>query len=297
MGATASKVDGPLETLDADQVHAVVAGFGTQFAGAADKMREAGIDGDYLAHASDDDLAIVFQECGLTKLQQSLLKQKLRKATRAPVAPPPLPPRPISPPPEAPTPPASPKAKAPAPLRVRVTCPADGHAGKAITVQIPDGRKARALIPDGCAPGETFTILVPALAAPPVHRVSVTCPPDKAPGSQLLVKVPSGQTIRATVPQRLGPGRSFTVVAPAAPVATQYAVLPPPSVSLSSSTSLDLSAPSAAASGTAGIAKKFAKEVAKDYAWDQAKNCGKEVLASIVSSDSMADATGFLLGM
>ena len=51
MGATASKVDGPLETLDADQVHAVVAGFGTQFAGAADKMREAGIDGDYLAHA------------------------------------------------------------------------------------------------------------------------------------------------------------------------------------------------------------------------------------------------------
>ena len=85
MGATASKVDGPLETLDADQVRAVVAGFGTQFAGAAYKMREAGIDGDYLAHASDDDLAVVFEECGLTKLQQSLLKQKLRKAT-APAA-------------------------------------------------------------------------------------------------------------------------------------------------------------------------------------------------------------------
>ena len=85
MGATASKVDGPLETLDADQVRAVVAGFGTQFAGAADKMREAGIDGDYLSHASDDDLAVVFEECGLTKLQQSLLKQKLRKAT-APAA-------------------------------------------------------------------------------------------------------------------------------------------------------------------------------------------------------------------
>ena len=49
MGATASKDDGPLETLDADQVRDVVAGFGTQFAGAADKMREAGIDGDYLA--------------------------------------------------------------------------------------------------------------------------------------------------------------------------------------------------------------------------------------------------------
>ena len=59
MGATASKDDAPFETLDADQVHAVVAGFGTQFAGAADKMREAGIDGDYLAHASDDDLAVV----------------------------------------------------------------------------------------------------------------------------------------------------------------------------------------------------------------------------------------------
>ena len=72
MGATTSKVDGPLETLDADQVRDVVAGFGTQFAGAADKMREAGIDGDYLAHASDDDLAVVFEECGLTKLQQSL---------------------------------------------------------------------------------------------------------------------------------------------------------------------------------------------------------------------------------
>ena len=85
MGATASKDDGPLETLDADQVRAVVAGFGAQFAGAADKMREAGIDGDYLAHASDDDLAVVFEECGLTKLQQSLLKQKLRKAT-APAA-------------------------------------------------------------------------------------------------------------------------------------------------------------------------------------------------------------------
>ena len=295
MGGNASKEgDAPFETLDADQVRDVVAGFGTQFAGAADKMREAGIDGDYLAHASDDDLAVVFEECGLTKLQQSLLKQKLRKATRAPVVPPPLPPRPISPKDDAPTPPASPKANAPAPLRVRVTCPADGYAGKPITVQIPDGRKARAAIPD-VAPGETFTILVP--AAPPVHRVSVTCPPDKPPGSQLLVRVPSsGQTIRATVPQRLGPGRSFTVVAPAAPVATQYAVLPPPSVSLSSSASLDTSG-AAAASGTAGIAKKFAKEVAKDYAWDQAKSCGKEVLASIVSSDSMADASGFLLGM
>ena len=121
MGATASKVDGPLETLDAEQVHGVVAGFGAQFAAAADKMREAGIDGDYLAHASDDDLAVVFEECGLTnKLQQSLLKQKLRKATRAPVVPPPLPPRPISPKDDAPTPPASPKANAPAPLRVRV---------------------------------------------------------------------------------------------------------------------------------------------------------------------------------
>ena len=289
MGATASK-DAPFETLDADQVRNVVAGFGAQFAGAADKMREAGIDGDYLAHASDDDLAVVFEECGgLTKLQQSLLKQKLRKATRAPVVPPPLPPRPISPKDDAPTPPASPKANAPAPLRVRVTCPADGYAGKPIVVQIPDGRKARAAIPD-VAPGETFTIRVPAAPPAPVHRVSVTCPPDKPPGSQLLVRVPSsGQTIRATVPQRLGPGRSFTVIAPVAPVATQ--------VSLSSSASLDLSASPVAASGTAGIAKKFAKEVAKEYAWDQAKEGGKEVLASVVSSDSMADASGFLLGM
>ena len=124
------------------------------------------------------------------------------------------------------------------------------------------------------------------LPAPPVHRVSVTCPPDKPPGSQLLVRVPSsGQTIRETVPQRLGPGRSFTIVAPAAPVTTQVSL---------SSTSLDTSA---AASGTAGIAKKFAKEVAKEYAWDQAKAGGKEVLASVVSSDSMADATGLLLGM
>jgi hypothetical protein len=71
-------------------------------------------------------------------------------------------------------------------------------------------------------------------------------------------------------------------------------VLPPPSVSLSSSASLDVSA---AASGKAGIAKKFATEVAKEYAWDQAKAGGKEVLASIVSSDAMADASGLLLGM
>ena len=84
-----------------------------------------------------------------------------------------------------------------------------------------------------------------------------------------------------------GPGTTF---APAAPVATPAAV---PNVSLSSA-SIDTSA---AASGTAGIAKKFAKEVAKEYAWDQAKAGGKEVLASIVSSDSMADASGFLLGM
>ena len=108
-------------------------------------------------------------------------------------------------------------------------------------------------------------------------------------GSQLLVRVPSGQTIRATVPQRLGPGRSFTVVAPAAPVAAQAAV---PNDSLSSA-SIDTSA---AASGSAGIAKKFATEVAREYAWDQAKAGGKEVLASIVSSDSLADASG-LLGM
>ena len=74
-----------------------------------------------------------------------------------------------------------------------------------------------------------------------------------------------------------------------APVVTPAAV---PNVSLSS-TSIDTSA---AASGK-GLAKKFATEVAKEYAWDQAKAGGKEVLASIVSSDSMADATGFLLGM
>ena len=173
MGATASKVDGPLETLDAEQVHGVVAGFGTQFIGAADKMREAGIDGDYLAHASDDDLGVVFEECGLTnKLQQSLLRQKLRKATRAPIVPPPLPPRPISPKDDAPTPPASPKANATAPLRVRVTCPVDGYAGKPIVVQIPDGRKARAAIPD-VAPGETFTILVYEGAVSPPRRLFV----------------------------------------------------------------------------------------------------------------------------
>ena len=39
MGATASKDDAPFEALDADQVRNVVAGFGTQFAGAADTRR------------------------------------------------------------------------------------------------------------------------------------------------------------------------------------------------------------------------------------------------------------------
>jgi hypothetical protein len=50
--------------------------------------------------------------------------------------------------------------KPPAQLRVRVTCPADGYAGKPITVRTPDGSEACASIPEGCAPGETFTILV-----------------------------------------------------------------------------------------------------------------------------------------
>ena len=45
-------------------------------------------------------------------------------------------------------------------LRVRVTCPADGYAGKPITVRTPDGSEACASIPEGCTPGETFTILV-----------------------------------------------------------------------------------------------------------------------------------------
>ena len=45
-------------------------------------------------------------------------------------------------------------------LRVRVTCPADGFAFKPITVRTPDGSEACASIPEGCAPGETFTILV-----------------------------------------------------------------------------------------------------------------------------------------
>ena len=47
MGATASKDDGPLETLDADQVRDVVAGFGTQFAGAADKREPCRRRADY----------------------------------------------------------------------------------------------------------------------------------------------------------------------------------------------------------------------------------------------------------
>ena len=45
-------------------------------------------------------------------------------------------------------------------LRVRVTCPADGFADKPITVRTPDGHEACTSIPEGCAPGETFTILV-----------------------------------------------------------------------------------------------------------------------------------------
>ena len=41
-----------------------------------------------------------------------------------------------------------------------MTCPADGFAFKPITVRTPDGSEACASIPEGCAPGETFTILV-----------------------------------------------------------------------------------------------------------------------------------------
>ena len=48
-------------------------------------------------------------------------------------------------------------------LRVRVSCPAGASAGDKVTTTLPDGRSIRAPIPAGLAPGEAFTIRVPAL--------------------------------------------------------------------------------------------------------------------------------------
>ena len=48
-------------------------------------------------------------------------------------------------------------------LRVRVSCPAGASAGDVVTTTLPDGRSIRAPIPAGLAPGESFTIRVPAL--------------------------------------------------------------------------------------------------------------------------------------
>ena len=48
-------------------------------------------------------------------------------------------------------------------LRVRVSCPAGASAGDVVTTTLPDGRSIRAPIPAGLAPGEAFTIRVPAL--------------------------------------------------------------------------------------------------------------------------------------
>ena len=172
-------------------------------------MKESGIDGDYLAHASDDDLAVVFEECGLTKLQQSLLKQKLRKRHGRP------PPRRRAAAealePQAPTPPAK---GGEAPLRVRVTCPADGHAGKPITVQIPDGRKARAAIPDGCAPGRRLRSSCPRWRRlrPPRQR---DVPARQTAGFSAHGQSAVGPDDSGDGAPTPGPGRSFTVVAPA----------------------------------------------------------------------------------
>ncbi len=66
-------------------------------------------------------------------------------------------------------------------LRVRVTCPADGFADKPITVRTPDGREVYASIPEGCAPGETFTILVrPSIRPGKWILVPAATPPNGA---------------------------------------------------------------------------------------------------------------------
>jgi len=75
-------------------------------------------------------------------------------------------------------------------LRVRVSCPAGASAGDVVTTTLPDGRSIRAPIPAGLAPGEAFTIRVPALPGSTDEEVPVQAMRLEA---SLDIEVPAGR--------------------------------------------------------------------------------------------------------
>ena len=80
MGAAASAPRQPLRSLSADGVRELVESLGPKFADLAKQLQENGYDGEVLADASDDDLDELFGELSVSKLQQKVLRNKLRKS-------------------------------------------------------------------------------------------------------------------------------------------------------------------------------------------------------------------------
>ena len=80
MGAAASAPRQPLRELSADGVRELVESLGPKFADLAQQLQENGYDGEVLADASDEDLDELFGELSVSKLQQKVLRNKLRKS-------------------------------------------------------------------------------------------------------------------------------------------------------------------------------------------------------------------------
>ena len=80
MGAAASAPRQPLRSLSADGVCELVESLGPKFADLAKQLQENGYDGEVLADASDEDLDELFGELSVSKLQQKVLRNKLRKS-------------------------------------------------------------------------------------------------------------------------------------------------------------------------------------------------------------------------
>ena len=80
MGAAASAPRQPLRSLSADGVRELVESLGPKFADLAKQLQENGYDGEVLADASDEDLDELFGELSVSKLQQKVLRNKLRKS-------------------------------------------------------------------------------------------------------------------------------------------------------------------------------------------------------------------------
>ena len=67
----------PLHKLGVDSVKDLVEGLGPTFFDLAKQLHENGVDGDYLASASDAALAEICDELAIPKLKQKVLRRKL----------------------------------------------------------------------------------------------------------------------------------------------------------------------------------------------------------------------------